>query len=64
MVWQGDCTNIAGAATHFAHDILFLDPPWTGEGYREYVYSRFFFPVRNYEMYAAIGIGAVRSLSR
>jgi len=46
-VWQGDCTNIAGAAKHFAHDILFLDPPWTGEGYRKYVLLSLFLSGQN-----------------
>jgi len=46
-VWQGDCTNIAAAATHFKHDILFLDPPWRGEDYGKYVRLSLFLSGQN-----------------
>ena len=46
-VWQGDCTNITGAAKHFRHDILFLDPPWLGENYRTYTYLSLYLSGQN-----------------
>jgi len=34
LVWCGDITCVEAASGCFRHDVLFLDPPWTGIGYK------------------------------
>jgi len=34
LVWCGDITCVEAASRYFRHDVLFLDPPWTGIGYK------------------------------
>ena len=34
VVWCGDITQVNTVAQKFRHDVLFLDPPWTGNDYK------------------------------
>jgi len=34
LVWCGDISCVEAASRCFRHDVLFLDPPWTGHGYK------------------------------
>jgi 16S rRNA G966 N2-methylase RsmD len=34
LVWCGDIACVEAASRYFRHDVLFLDPPWTGTNYK------------------------------